>query len=193
LVARIELVADAADEEADETELIALRIAQLAFGVSSGLGFTERVDRLDRAAVAILHPPPGTGTPIGLVDDGFEFFSRHAPELPIEIGGTICRMLIDRNVLVRIGEVELRVSSDETFHLSTTDRDRSWDSPVQVDRPARVAAKALKKAGLTIKQIRASAVAQWVTPGNSARESDIILERGCGQAHQDPSIVDSQP
>jgi len=160
LVARIELVVDAADEGADETELVARRIAQLAFGVSSGLSYTERADRLDRAAVAILHPPPGTGTPVGLVDDGFEFFSRHAPELPIELGGIICRMLVDRNVCVRFGDIELRVGPDETFHLSTPEEDRAWDSPVSAIEPAHALAKILKKAGMSRQEIRDAAVAE---------------------------------
>ena len=159
--ARIDLVTDAAEEGADETELTARRIAQLAFGVSSGLGYTERLDRLDRAAVAVLHPPPGTGTPVGLVDDGFEFFSRHSPELPIELGGIICRMLIDRNVSVRFGDIELRVGPDETLHLVTSKGSKAWDSPVTVSDPARATAKALKKAGMSRQEIRDAPVAEW--------------------------------
>jgi hypothetical protein len=161
LEARIEVDVDAAEEGADEAELVTRRIAQLAFGVSSGLGGSERVQRLDRAAVAVLHPPPGTGRSVGLVDDGLELFSRHVPELPIELGGIICRMLVDRNVTVRFGEVELRVGSDETFHLSSPEGESAWDSPVEVSDPAHVTAKALKSLGMPLKEIRTGAIAEW--------------------------------
>jgi hypothetical protein len=160
LEARIKVEANAAEEGADESERVARRIAQLAFGVSSGLEGNERVQRLDRAAVSVLHPPPGTGTPVGLVDDGLELFSRHTPELRIELGGIICRMLVDRNVTVRFGQVELRVGPDETFHLSSPEGDQVWDSPVYVSEPARAIAKALKKAGMSLREIRDAGVAE---------------------------------
>jgi hypothetical protein len=158
LVARITVEVDAAEEGADDTERAARRIAQLAFGVSSGLGPSERVERLNRAAVAVLIPPQGTGRTVGLVDDGLTFFSRHKRELQVELGGVICRMLVDRNVTVRFGDVELRVGSDETLHLVTPKADRAWDSPVTVSDPAHVTAKALKSLGMSHKEIRASAV-----------------------------------
>ena len=160
LVARIEVDADAAEEGADEAELVARRIAQLASGVSLSLGESERVQRLDRAAVSVLSPPPGTGRAVGLVDDGLELFARHAPELLIELGGIICRMLVDRNVTVRFGEVELRVGSDETFHLMTPVGDQAWDSPVEVAVPAHATAKAFKSLGMSNKQIREAATAE---------------------------------
>jgi hypothetical protein len=166
LVARIEVDADAAEEGADEAEMVARRIAQLAFGVSSGLGESERVQRLDRAAASVLYPPPGTGRVVGLVDDGLELFAHHSHELPIELGGIICRMLVDRNVTVRFGKVELRVGSDETFHLMTPDGDRAWDSPVEVAVPAHATAKAFKPLGMPLKQIRAGAIAEWWDSGS---------------------------
>jgi len=160
LVASIEVEADAAEEGADETERVARRIAQLAFGVSSALGLNERSERLDRAAVAVLHSTPGTGRAVSLVDDGIELFTRHSPELRIELGGIICRMLVDRKVTVRFGEVELRVGSDATLHLIAADGERSWDSPIHISEPAHTTAKALKSLGMSHKQIRATAVAE---------------------------------
>lgn len=160
LVARITVEVDAAEEGADDTERVTRRIAQLAFGVSSGLGPSDRVERLDRAAVAVLHSPQGNGEPVGLVDDGIELFTRHAPELPVELGGIIYRMLFDRNVNVRFGGVTLRVGKSETLHLITAKDDRAWDSPVQVAEPARATAIALKSMGMSHKQIRATAVAE---------------------------------
>ena len=166
LVARIEIEADAAEEGAEETDRIARRIAQVAFGVSSGLGPVDRVERLDRAAVAVLYPPDGLGKQPRLVDDGIELFARHAAELPVELGGIICRMLTDRNVTVRFGQIELRVGSDETLDLSTPEGDRAWDSPIQVAEPAHATAKALKSIGLSHKQIRDSVeAAEWGNPG----------------------------
>jgi hypothetical protein len=69
-------------------------------------------------------------------------------------------MLIDRNVTVRFGEVELRVGSDEVLHLITAKDDTAWNSPVQVAEPARATAIALKSMGMSHKQIRATAVAE---------------------------------
>src|SRR5664280_458839 len=161
LGARIEVETDAAEDGADEAERVSRRIAQLALGVSSGLGPGERVERLDRAGVAVLHPPPGSGRRMDIVEDGIEVFSRHKRELPVEFGGVICRMLIDRNVTVRFGEVELRVGRGETLHLITAKGARAWESPVQVSGPAHAAAEALRSSGMSLKQIRASAVAEW--------------------------------
>jgi hypothetical protein len=160
LVARITVEVDAAEEGADDTERVVRRIAQLALGVASGLVPSERGERLDRAAVAVLHPPQWTGQPVGLADDGIELFTRHAPELPVELRGIICQMLIDRNVDVRIGGVTLRVGLDEVLHLITHDGDKVWDSPVQVSVPAGATAKALKSLGMSKKEIRAGAVAE---------------------------------
>jgi len=160
LVARITVEVDAAEEGADDTERVTRRIAQLAFGVSSGLGPSERVELLDRAAVAVLHSPQGNGEPVGLVDDGIELFTHHAPELPVELGGIIYRMLIDRNVNVRFGGVTLRVGKSETLHLTTAEGDRAWDSPVHVSEPAHATTKALKAMRMSLKQIRDAAVVE---------------------------------
>lgn len=160
LVVRIEVEADAAEEGAEETERVARRIAQLALGVFSGLGDSERAQRLDRAAVAVLRPPPASGRAVGLVDDGIELFAHHSDELLIELGGIICRMLVDRNVTVRFDAVTLRVGLDETLHLITPDGDQAWESPVHVSEAVHTTAKALESAGLSHKQIRAMAVAE---------------------------------
>jgi hypothetical protein len=98
---------------------------------------------------------------VGLVNDGIELFTRHAPELPVELGGIICRMLIDRNVNVRFGGVTLRVGRGATLHLITGEGDTAWESPVQVSDPANATATALKLAGKSLKHIRATAVAEW--------------------------------
>ena len=48
---------DAAEEGADEIERVTRQLAQLALGVSTGLPPGKRAERLDNAAVAVLHPP----------------------------------------------------------------------------------------------------------------------------------------
>ena len=160
LMVRIEVEADAAEEGADETERVARRIAQLALGVFSGFGDSDRVQRLDRSGVAVLHPPSGTGRAAALVEDGIELFARDSDELLLELGGIVCRMLVDRNVTVRFDDVLLSVGLDDTLHLITPDGDREWDSPVHVSEPAHAAARALQSKGLSYKQIRAMVAAE---------------------------------
>ena len=69
-------------------------------------------------------------------------------------------MLVDRNVTVMFGQVELHVGPDETFHVSTPERDREWDSPVYVAEPAQAIAKIMKKRGMSPKEIRDAGVAR---------------------------------
>lgn len=160
LVARIEIESDAAEEAAAETELVTRRIAQLALGVSSSFEPSERAARLKRAALAALHPLQGTGGSVGIVADGIELFTRNRRDLRVELGGIICRMLIDRNVTVRFGEVELRVGSEEALLLTSSKAERLWDSPVHTSDAAHTIAKALKSMGMSHKRIRATAVAE---------------------------------
>ena len=154
----IEVEVEAAEEGADAVEQLARQIAQLALGVSMGLAPSDRAERLDSAAIAVLTPPGrGCETP-GLVDDGIELFCRDKQDLRVELRGVLCRMLLDRNVSVRIGDVELRVGPDQTLHLSTPDGDSAWEPPVDVSVPARATAKSLISEGMSYKQIRNAAV-----------------------------------
>ena len=143
LLKRIAMETGAAEQGADEAECACRRIAQLAFGVTSGMGPSERAERLDRAAVAVLHPPVGTGRPVGLVNDGIQHFGHHVPELPVELRGIICRMIIDRNVIVRFDEIELELAPDEDLHLTTSSGHEVWSSPMQVSEPAHAVADVL--------------------------------------------------
>jgi hypothetical protein len=153
----IEVEVEAAEEGADAVEQVVRQIAQLALGVSMGLVPSHRADRLDSAAIAVL-TPPNDSEAAGLVDDGIELFCRDKQELRVELQGVFCRMLLDRDVSVRIGEVELMVGPDQTLHLSTPDGDTAWEPPVEVSVPARATAKALTAGGMSYKQIRNSAV-----------------------------------
>jgi len=154
----IEVEVEAAEEGADAVEQVARQIAQLALGVSMGLAPSDRAGRLDSAAVAVLTPPGGGSETAGLVDDGIELFCRDKQDLRVELRGVLCRMLLDRNVSVRIGHVEIRVGPDQRLHLSTPDGDSDWEPPVEVTVPARAAAKALVSGGMSYKQIRNAAV-----------------------------------
>ncbi len=151
---------DAAEEGADEIERVTRQMAQLTLGVSTGLVPSKRADRLDNAAVAVLHPPAGTDPPLPLVDDGLELFSHDRQELQVELRGVCCRMLLDGDTAVRIGKVELRVGSDHTLRLITPDGTWSWVAPVEVTAPAAAASAALKDLGMSCKKIRASAEVQ---------------------------------
>jgi hypothetical protein len=154
----VEVEVDAAEEGADETERVARRLAQLALGVSTGLVPSKRAERLDSAAVAVLHPPSGTGIPVGLAEDGLELFCHSRRELLVELRGTFCRMLLDRNVAVDIGDVGLRVEFDQVLHLTTPDGATAWEAPVEVTVPARETSRALKSLGMSCRKIRRRAV-----------------------------------
>jgi len=149
---------EAAEEGADAVEHVARQIAQLALGVSMGLVPSDRAERLDSAAIAVLTPPAGGSEVVGLADDGIELFCRDKQDLRVELRGVFCRMLLDRDVSVRIGGVELRVEADQALHLSTPDGDTAWEPPVEVSVPAGATAKALIAEGMSYKQIRHAAV-----------------------------------
>jgi hypothetical protein len=72
------------------------QLAQLAFGVSAFTIGGDRIERLDMAAVAVLHPPLGAGSAVSMVEDGVDLWSRTLPELEIEVAGMLCRVLVDR-------------------------------------------------------------------------------------------------
>jgi hypothetical protein len=148
----------AAEEGAEAIERVARQLAQLALGVSTGLPPSPRAERLDSAAVAVLHPPAGGGRTAHLIDDGLELFGHDRRELEVELRGLCCRMLLDGEVSAHFGEVVLRVGGDQTLHLATPDGESSWAAPVEVTLPAVAAGSALKALGMSPKKIRRSAV-----------------------------------
>ncbi len=143
VIEMLDELAEIAEARVDDVESSARRLAQLAFGVSSCLAPSERVERLDRAACAVLYPPMSLYDPVGLVDDGIVLFSRSPEELGVEIGGIICRMLTDRRVQVQIGGITLQTGTDGVLRLTTPTSESTWASPVQVSEPARDAVAAL--------------------------------------------------
>ena len=91
---------------------------------------------------------------MGLVEDGVELFAHDRGELLVEFRGTSCRMLLDRNVTIDIGDVELRVGFDQTLRLTSPDGDTAWEAPVEVTVPARVASRILESLGMSGRKIR---------------------------------------
>lgn len=158
LMSILEVEADAVEEGAEVVARVARQIAQLALGVSTGLVPSKSAERLDDAAIAVLSPPYRLGETVGLVCDGIQLFSNDHADLEVELRGICCRMLLDHNVSVRIGDVELMVGSDEVLHLFTADCDSEWEAPVVVLDPARATVKALKSEGMLLKEIREAAV-----------------------------------
>jgi hypothetical protein len=147
----------AAEEGADEIERVTRQLAQLALGVSTGLPPGQRAERLDGAAVAVLHPPAGYGRTVHLIDDGLELFGHDRRELEVELRGLCCRMLLDGEVSAHFGEVVLRVGADQVLHLDTPDGASSWEAPVEVTLPAAAAGSALRDLGMSAKKIRRAA------------------------------------
>jgi hypothetical protein len=96
-----------ADEEAGrgvaamlECEAVVRKLAQLAFGVSAARAASDAIERMDRAGVAVFHPPKGLGRSVLLVEDGLSLLSTSRRELVIELAGVVCRLLIDRGARV---------------------------------------------------------------------------------------------
>jgi hypothetical protein len=147
----------AAEEGADEIERVTRQLAQLALGVSTGMPPSKRAERLDGAAVAVLHPPAGSGRTVHLIDDGLELLGSDRRELEVELRGLCCRMLLDGEVSARFGEVVLRVGTDQVLHLITPEGALSWEAPVEVTLPAVAAVAALKDLGMSTKKIRRAA------------------------------------
>jgi hypothetical protein len=84
----------------EETEYSTRCLAQLGFGISALLSGGARIERLDRACVALLHPPDGHGTAVPLVVDRVTLSATTKDELLVEIAGILCRLLIDRGAKV---------------------------------------------------------------------------------------------
>lgn len=85
----------------EEAESATRRLAQLGFGISALHRSTPEIERLDRACVAVLHPPDGHGIAVSLLRDGVSLMARSRDELKVEIAGIVCRLLIDRGTKAR--------------------------------------------------------------------------------------------
>ena len=153
---------------ADAAELATRRLAQLAFGISAHLIGDDRVERLDRAAVAILFPPAVDRPRSRLADDATELRAKVRPELVVEIAGGLCRILVERNSCLRLtgqggAVVEVSVDGGSTLCVLTNvepgDLDGDWGpfpgerwiacwpSPVTIREPAEVIASLLLPQG----------------------------------------------
>jgi hypothetical protein len=157
---------------AEAAERAARSVGQLALGVSSLAALSDRTDRLDRVGVALLHPPPGYGPAIGLLEDGTKIRARFAQELTVEVAGLLCRLLIDRGVVIEFGcatgAITFSVDPWDTLRASATvEHDiaeqsgsallelgwepgtaggglhKTWQSPVTIAEPAQLTVKSL--------------------------------------------------
>ncbi|MEI8051326.1 MAG: hypothetical protein WCI12_07810 [Actinomycetes bacterium] len=108
------------------------QIAQVGFGVSAMLGPSERVERLDRVAVAALVAPDASGERRTLIEDQMTPQAPDEAALLVELGGLICRMLIDGAMRVRIGQVTITSSHDGVIELRGPEMAENWSSPVPV-------------------------------------------------------------
>ena len=158
-------------ESSLQCERITRDIAQLAFGISA-CASGPLVERLDRAGVAVLHPPRGSGQAVPLHEDGLTLRSKSERELAIELAGVICRILVDRRTVVslllpglNIEGIYMEVDAGTTLLLTAhTGGDATrralmessdwreeepgilvqrWPSPMRVIVPATLIAKAL--------------------------------------------------
>jgi hypothetical protein len=165
---------DAACAAALDAERLTRCLAQLTLGVSSCAGGTDLVYQVERAAVGVLAPPTGHGERVGLRQDGMAFAATSEAELSVEIGGLICRLLMDRGTQATLevaGKVAVvfDVDADDALLVSTpapTDepavallREVGWpeppadgffrlrvDSPVRVRQPADLVARTFYRA-----------------------------------------------
>lgn len=147
-------------QEARETiELGLRRLAQLAFGVSTLTLGGDRIERLERAAVAILHAPGERGR--ALFEESPRFFSTTPDELVVEVAGVLCRLLIDRSSTATFtapaGQIVFSVDGETLIGTVQSNAGSSakrwshpelpptarWESPVVVTRPATLTVETL--------------------------------------------------
>jgi hypothetical protein len=118
-------------------------LAQLALGVSAHLWPSERVDRLDRAAVSVLAPPGQTERLVPVSSDGFVMRGTRRAEWAVAVAGLISRLLVERcQAADFVGcdgrRVRVGVSSDDELlaWMASPDADlrrwRRWPSPITV-------------------------------------------------------------
>jgi hypothetical protein len=145
-------------------ELGLRRLAQLAFGVSAMTYGGDRIERLDRASVAVLHPP--FDIPKGIAQDTPRLFARTEDELEVEVSGILCRLLIDRVAIVNFAAPDGRVRfgiddadslvgsvweshdtdlSDLGWSSSGDSWSAQWTSPVTISEPAGQTVRTLRK------------------------------------------------
>ena len=129
---------------AGEADRSARRVAQLGMGVSAHTLGGERIERLDRACVALLRPDGRAPTPTGA--DDVTLAGRTRVEVEVELAGMVCRLLVDRRpalwAVVPGAWGRLAVDDTDTLHLTWSAQLRSvqhteWPSPIMVSDPVR--------------------------------------------------------
>ena len=122
----IEMALIRSAQAAQQTAVLARRIAQLGLGVCEALDpVAHATDRLRQACTAVLFMFPLE--PSNIIDDGVAMASRNIDEFAIEVSGLIGRMLLERDARVHIyvdspfdGRQHLLVSvDDEAIRVDT--------------------------------------------------------------------------
>lgn len=120
----------------------ARRLAQLGMGVSAATLGGDRIERLDRACVAVLRSPELPQQAVR--GDELLLTGRTRPELQVELAGLVCRLLIDRTPALQVSvpdrSASLAVETGDVLRLcwlggSDAIQDRRWESPVMVSEP----------------------------------------------------------
>jgi len=126
----------------------ACRLAQLGMGVSAATMGGDRIERLDRACVAVLRAEGR----VLVSNDDLALSGTTRAEVEVEVGGLICRLLVDRDPVVRAsaGTTTAKVTPDYDDSLyvdwktSTQSKDRrQWESPIAVSEAVEVLLDAL--------------------------------------------------
>lgn len=214
-VPTIVLVIDAtadAEAAADRATRDLRQIAQLGMGVSARCPTSSRVERLDRACVAVLYPPDAHGPAGTLADDGLSLTGTTGEEVEVELAGAICRLLTDRADRLVLGspagEVTLTVDADDNLiaelcpagDVAGTSLDgglselgwppgsalRMWRNPVTVIEPASVIVSTLTTVDHGVETITAR-----VDPGRTtARDRSRHPGTGGGDDHREHSMTE---
>ena len=133
-----------------DVQTAARRLAQLGMGVSSAPLGGERIERLDRACVAVLRASDVCSTEVRGAE--LALTARTRAEAAVELGGLFCRLLVDRRpaLAATAGAATARIFVDRRDVLYTECRlgdgpatHHEWESSVVVSEPVHVVLEAL--------------------------------------------------
>ncbi len=102
-VAAADVAVDAGDDHATRAEWAMRRIAEILLGVATRAAPSDAISRAERAAVVALSWHQGADE---VVDDGVQLGARTYEELITELSGTLCRMIIDHDAVLRLAPAD---------------------------------------------------------------------------------------
>lgn len=150
------------DRAVAEADRALRRLAQLGMGVSALTMGGDRIERLDRACVAVLRALERS--PATMDDDDLRLEGSTRDEAVVELAGVICRLLVDRTPAIRAttsGAWARLAVDDQELHLISAAGDqrpqhRQWESPVMVSQPADAVLDVILGRDVTVGDIRLS-------------------------------------